>query len=66
MPRRYGNEQIRAIMVQEITKVLYPVLIPIEQQCVQTQTENRKQIEYIANQVWTMFIDLKEDLGRIK
>jgi len=53
-------------MVQEITKVLYPVLIPIEQQCVQTQTENRKQIEYIANQVWTMFIDLKEDLGRIK
>jgi len=66
MPRRYTDEEVEKRMIREIADAIKPILIPVEQQCVQIQAENMDQIELIAKEVWRMFRDLKEDLGRIK
>lgn len=43
-------------MVPELVKAIYPVLIPVEQQCVQIQTENQKRLTELATELWRSFV----------
>ena len=55
MPRRLTDEEVEAKMVPEIVKAIYPVLIPIEQQCMQIQAENHAKMERLARDLWRSF-----------
>lgn len=56
MPRRYTDDQVEAMMVPKLVDVIYPVLIPVEQQDVRIQAENHKRITEVARSVWREFV----------
>jgi hypothetical protein len=55
MPRRYTDEEVEAMMIPKLVAVLYPVLIPFEQQDCATQAKNHARITEIATQTWRAF-----------
>lgn len=55
MPRRYTDEQIEERMVPEIVDALYPILIPMEQQDMRIQAENRARVTEVARITWRAF-----------
>ena len=42
-------------MVPELVKAIYPVLIPMEEQCVQIQQRNHALMTEIATAIWRQF-----------
>lgn len=55
MPRRYTDAEVEARMVPQLIDAIYPVLIPIEQQDMRIQAENRAKIASIALTAWRTF-----------
>jgi hypothetical protein len=49
-------DEVDALMIPRIVDALYPVLIPIEQQCIEIQAQNHKRITDIATVVWRSFV----------
>lgn len=56
MPRRYKPEEVEARMVKQIAAVIYPVLIPMEEQSLQIQAENAKVVDEVARVAWRTFV----------
>jgi hypothetical protein len=48
-------EEVEAYMVPKLVTILYPVLIPFEQQDCAIQARNQARITEIAQQVWRSF-----------
>jgi hypothetical protein len=56
MPRRRRSaEEVEAQMVPEIVKAIYPVLIPVEQQCITIQARNHEKVTKLATELWRSF-----------
>lgn len=58
MPRRYTDEQVKEMMVPELVKTIYPVLIPVEQQDMRTQARNAANMTILATELWQSFQEL--------
>ena len=58
MPRRYSDEEVKAMMVPELVKAIYPVLIPVEQQDMKIQARNHDRMTILATEVWRSFQEL--------
>lgn len=58
MPRRYSDEEVKAMMVPELVKAIYPVLIPVEQQDMRTQERNHARMTILATELWDAFGEL--------
>lgn len=43
-------------VLKSLVDALYPVLIPLEVQCMQIQAENRKEVEDVARVAWAAFV----------
>lgn len=56
MPPRYTAEEVEARMVPKLVDVLYPVLIPFEQQDMRIQAENHLRVTEIARVAWRLFV----------
>lgn len=54
-PVKRSPEEVEAAMVPKLVEVLYPVLIPFEQQDCRIQAENHAKITEIATQAWRSF-----------
>lgn len=59
MPRRYTEAEVEAMVVPKLVDAIYPILIPVEQQCMQIQEENRKQMVCLATALWRSFGTMK-------
>ena len=57
MPRRMTDEEVKNMMEKKISNALYPVLIPVEEQCCQIQEENAKVVNNISKMVWKEFLE---------
>lgn len=55
MPRRYTDEEVEGQMVKQISAAIYPILIPVEEQCMQIQAENAVEVERLARNLWRSF-----------
>lgn len=55
MPRRYTDEEVEARIVPQLVEVIYPILIPMEQQDMRIQAENRERITEVARIAWRAF-----------
>ena len=55
MPRRYTDEEMEALMIPQIVDAIYPVLIPMEQQDMRIQAENRAHMTELARVVWRYY-----------
>ena len=59
MRRRFTDEEVDARMVPQIVAAIYPILIPFEEQSVEVQTENHKQMTVLARELWRAFMQLQ-------
>lgn len=57
MPRRYTDEEVEQRMIPQLVNVLYPVLIPMEQQDMRIQAENHKHVTDVARIAWRAFLE---------
>jgi len=58
MRRRYSDEEVKAMIVPELVKAIYPVLIPVEQQDMKIQARNHDRMTILAAELWQSFQDL--------
>lgn len=56
MPRRYTDEEVEARMVPQIVEAIYPIMIPIEQQDMRIQAQNREKMTEVARIAWRAFV----------
>ncbi len=61
MPRRLTDQEVETRMVRAIADALKPVLIPVEQQCMQIQAENWDEMERLARIVWRAFMAARRE-----
>jgi hypothetical protein len=47
-----SDEEIEAQMVPQIVKVIYPLLIPVEQACIKIQAVNHERVTKAATEMW--------------
>lgn len=55
MPRKYTDEELDRKMVLQLVEAIYPILIPIEEQDIQTQDENQRLLTMLATKLWRGF-----------
>jgi len=60
MPRRYSDEEVKAIMVPELVRAIYPVLIPVEQQDMKIQARNHDHMTILAAELWKSFQEISK------
>lgn len=51
-------------VIDQLVDAVYPILIPAEEQCVQIQEENRKEVKALCTKMWRGFRRKKDDKGR--
>jgi len=51
------SEEVEALMVPRLVDALYPVLIPMEQQCMEIQAKNRERVTRTATMAWRAFVE---------
>lgn len=56
MPPRYTKKQAKDRVVVQLTDVVYPVLIPIEQQCIEIQLRNAGLINEVSETAFMTFV----------
>jgi hypothetical protein len=56
MPR-LSPEEVRDFMTSRLEDAMYPVLIPVEQQDMRIQEENRRAVELAAIAAWNTFCE---------
>ena len=56
MARRAADEEVEAKMVPRIVEVIYPVLIPMEQQDCKIQARNHARMVRLATDLWRAFV----------
>lgn len=53
--RKYTKEEIEALIVPDLVKAVYPILIPIEEQSCQIQAENHQKVTQLITEMWRNF-----------
>lgn len=60
MRQKLTPEELEQLMVNNLMKAIYPVLYPVEQQCVKIQAKHQARVWRVALEVWRKFQEADE------